>query len=167
MYNINDFIVYGKTGICKIKDITVPEHICQTNQLFYVLQPLDDSCVIYAPIDTKTFMRPVISSEEANLLIEKIPRITPKSFQDKSLKDIAKYYESVIENHDCEDLMQLIVSIYKKRKTMKEKGLKLGQLDEKTFKQAESLLESEFSIALGISKEKVPAYIAEKIDPFS
>ena len=68
----------GKTGICKIKDITVPEHICQTNQLFYVLQPLDDSCVIYAPIDTKTFMRPVISSEEANLLIEKIPRITPK-----------------------------------------------------------------------------------------
>ena len=53
--------------------------------------------------------------------------------------------------------MQLIVSIYKKRKTMKEKGLKLGQLDEKTFKHAESLLESEFSIALGISKEKVPA----------
>jgi CarD family transcriptional regulator len=167
MYNINEFIVYGKTGICKIKDITTPEHISQTDQLFYVLQPLEDSCLIYAPVDTKTFMRPVISSEEANHLIEKIPRIKPQSFQDKSLKDIAKYYESVIENHDCEDLVQLVVSIYEKKKLTKEKGLKLGQLDEKTFKQAESFLESEFSIALGIEKEKVPEYIAEKINSSS
>ena len=77
MFDIDDLIMYGNTGVCKVSDITTPEFAgADEDKLYYVLEPLYQSGVIYAPVDNeKVFMRPVISEDEARDLIDNIPQI--------------------------------------------------------------------------------------------
>ena len=117
MYRINDYIVYGRTGVCRIKDIMVPKHICDTDQLYYVLQPLNESCLIYTPVDTKIFMRPVISAEEAERLIDMIPNIQAEAYYNNHLQELTQHYESVMNTFNCTGLIELAMSLYSKKQT--------------------------------------------------
>ena len=78
MFEIGEYIVYGVKGVCRIEDIT---HIdisgAGKDRLYYVLAPVGDgSGRIYAPTDNqKITMRKVISREEADQLIEDMPKI--------------------------------------------------------------------------------------------
>ncbi len=164
MYKTNDYVVYAKTGICKIKDIRVPKEIGEADRLYYILEPLGDSCVIYAPVDTKAFIRPVISAREAQRLIDEIPRMPAKAYYNHHLQELAKHYEDKITGYACADLVMLARSIYAKKQAASLQNQKLGQTDEKYLKQAEDLLMSEFSVALGIAKQEVPNYIASRIE---
>lgn len=164
MYKINDFVVYGKTGICQVVDITVPKNSSMdTDQLYYILQPLNESCVIYTPVDTKVFMRPVISPEEANRIIDTIPTIQADAYYNDRIQ-VVQHYEKILQSHDCEDLIGLTMSIYAKKQSQEQQDQKFGQTDEKYLKQADDLLCSEFSLVLGIPKEDVPAYIAARVE---
>lgn len=168
MYKINDFVVYGKTGICQVIDITVPKNSSMdTNQLYYILQPLCESCVIYTPVDTKVFMRPVISPEEANRIIDSIPTIQADAYYNDRMQELVQHYEEILQSHDCEDLLGLTMSIYAKKQCLGQQNQKCGQTDEKYLKQADDLLCSEFSLVLGIPKEDVPAYIAARVEALS
>lgn len=164
LYKVNDLIIYGNTGVCKIKDITTGEKIGNDkDQLYYVLQPLNDSCVIYTPVDTTVFMRSVISAEEAERLIDRIPTIHAQAVYNKRIHELTQYYESAIKEYSCADLIELAMSIYAKKQTAEQQKRRLGQVDEKFMKQAEELLYSEFSLALGIPKDKVQQYIESRV----
>lgn len=164
MYRINDHIVYGKTGICKITDITVPKHVCNTDRLYYVLEPLNENCLIYTPVDTKMFMRPVISAEEAERLIDRIPNMQAEAYYNNRLQELMQHYESFINTFDCADLLELAISIHLKKQTVIQQNQKLGQTDEKYRKQVEERIASEFSVALGIPKGDVLGYIESRIN---
>lgn len=164
MYKIDDLVVYGKMGVCKVKDIaSLKNPEACTDRLYYVIQPMNDNCVIYAPVDTKAFMRPVISAGEANRLINGIQDVRVEAYFNDRAQDLAQHYENVIKSHDCEGLIKLVMSIYNKKMIMEQQNHKFGQIDERYMKQAEELLFSEFAVALGIPKEKVPQYIESKV----
>lgn len=165
MYKIKDVVMYGKMGACEITDIKVPEDMkVARNQLYYVLKPLHENCVIYTPVDTKVFMRPTITAEEAERLIALIPSLTAEDFSDDSAKDLVKRYEKAIETHDCEELLRLTMSIYAKKQFIEQHGRIFGQIDKKYMKQAEDLLFGEISFALGIARDEVPDYIAARVE---
>lgn len=165
MYRVNDLIVYGNTGICRITDIMTAEKISNDKeQLYYVLQPMNEACVIYTPVNTKAFMRLVISAKEAERLIDTIPTIQAKAYYNKRMHELVQHYDAAIKAYDCAGLIELVMSIYDKKQIAEQQKRKIGQVDERFMKQAEELLFSEFSIALGISKDKVPAYIASRVD---
>ncbi|OQB23620.1 MAG: CarD-like/TRCF domain protein [Firmicutes bacterium ADurb.Bin182] len=165
MYEIGDLVVYGRIGVYKIVDIaTYNNDAFYKNKLYYVLQPLFGNCKIFAPVDTKTFMRPIISAEEAEKLISRIPTIEAEAYYSNRLQELIQHYESAIKDHDCADLIKLTMSIHKKKKITEQQKRKFGQIDERFLKQAEDLLCSEFSLALGIPKEKVSEYIAERVE---
>ena len=164
MYKINDQIIYGNSGVCKIMDITAPKNIGTDNdQLYYVLQPLDQRCVIYAPVNTKVFMRPVISVEEAERLIDTIPAIQAEAYYSNRINELTRHYQTVLQANNCADLIELVMSIKTKKKTAELQNRKLGQIDERFMKQTEELLYGEFSLALGIPKNNVSKYIASRV----
>ena len=109
MYDINDLIMYGGTGVCKISDISNNVFSGSSeDRLYYVLEPLYQSGVIYAPVDNeKVFMRPVISEDEAKDLIDNIPQIHTEIYKSSSMQQLTKYYQSVIDSHKCLELLQL------------------------------------------------------------
>ena len=168
MYSINDFIVYGKMGVCRVTDITVPNNIRWAGKkLYYVLQPLQGNCVIYAPVDTKVFMRPIISAEDANRLIKAIPKMQTDPYYNDRMQELVSHYENVLHEHHCGDLLALAMSIYAKKQELEEQNHKFGQIDGRYLKQAEELLYCELSLALNIPMEKVPEYIAVQVDSSS
>lgn len=166
MYKVGDLIIYGNTGVCKVSDITTLDFGgAKKKELYYVLSPLYDSSTIYIPTNnTKVFMRPIITKEEANELIDMIPTFNVDTNQDLSTNQLIEHYKKKIKTHDCEDLIKLCMTTYAKQKDAEEQNRKLGAIDTKFMKQAEKLLFGELAAALGIDIDKVPDYIQERID---
>ena len=74
MYGIGDLIVYAGEGVCRVEGIGVPPMTGVNKQRqYYTLKPLYREGMVYAPVDTGVFMRPVISRDDADALIDRIP----------------------------------------------------------------------------------------------
>lgn len=163
MYQVGDFVIYGNTGVCQITEIK-PLAYLGNEQMYYILTPVFQNCTISTPVENrKVFMRPVISKEEAERLIEKIPSIHAQAYHNSVLRQLTDHYEAVLETHDCEALVELTMSIYSKKRVFEEQKRKFGAIDERFMKKAEELLFGELSVALGIPKGEVVDYISARI----
>jgi len=165
MYKIDDLIIYGNTGACKIMDITTPENISTDKcQLYYVIKPLDQGFIIYTPVDTTMFMRPILSAEEVERLIDMIPTINADPYYNSRTNELTHHYEAILQSHNCADLIKLFLSIQIKKEIIEQQNRKLGQVDERFMKQVEELLHNEFALALNIPKDEVHDYIALRVE---
>ena len=154
MFQPGQLLVYGSTGVCRVEGVAAPG-LDPTNRKrqYYQLKPLSQDGVIYAPMDSeKVPIRAVISREEAEALIE-----------GESSPYQARQYQSAMGARSCRELLELVMSIYVKQRQMQAQKRRLGQVDERYMKQAERLLYSELSAALGIPAEEVQPYIASRV----
>ena len=165
IYQVGNYIIYGVTGVCKIKEIRkmrLPNS--KIEKEYYVLEPLHDNSTIFAPTDSqKIFMRPIISKNTANNLLDSIPDINPDVFHSSKMRELTEYYESAINKYDCKELIKLTMSAYKKKKNALDNKGKFGAIDQKYMNKAETLLFGELSCALDIPKDKVAEYIENRI----
>lgn len=159
MYQTGDLVLYGRTGVCRVERI---DH--QKGQDFYALKPLYQSCDIYTPVDNeKVFMRPIISREEAERIVDLIPGLEVEAYENKVLRQLTEHYQASINTHDCEDLVELTMSLYAKRKTAQDQKRKFGAVDERFMKWGEELLFGELAAALDIPVGEVPDYISRRV----
>lgn len=165
MFNTGDLIIYGSTGVCRVEAISPRKTEKNgSEQLFYSLKPLYSECKITAPVDSdKLFMRPIISKEQAEKLIDELPEIQAEAYHSRVLRELSEHYETLLRSHSCEDLFEMTMSIYAKRKHLEEQKKKFGAVDERFMKRAEELLFGELAAALEIPRELVPAYIAGRL----
>ena len=163
MYKIGDMVIYGTTGVCKIADISKGKYGYDENALYYVLHPVYEDCIIYAPVDGKVFMRPVISEDEAERLIDAIPEIEPEAYYNNRIQELSQHYKAVIDTHDCGELTRLVMSLHEKKEVALRQNRKLGQVDERFMRQAEELLHGELAAALGMEKDRIPEYIRSRL----
>lgn len=164
MFEVGQLIVYGNTGVCRVKEITTMDFDEEEGRLYYKLEPLFQDCSIATPADNpKVFMRPILTREEAEQLIDTIPTREVEAFHSHTLREVAEHYEAAINAHDCAELVELTMSIYAKKKYVERHNRKFGSVDEHFMKRAEELLFGELSASLGIPKEQVPKYIAQRI----
>ncbi|MCQ5131126.1 CarD family transcriptional regulator [Butyricicoccus faecihominis] len=164
MFQVGDFIVYGNNGACQVKAISTPGLDPETpDRRYYTIQPVCGTETIYIPVDSKVFMRPVMSKGEAEDLISRIPDISETPLETKDLHILTDSYRQVFLSHDCGQLVQLIKTTYRKNRTAVQNGKKPSEIDARFRKKAEELLHGELSVALGIPVENVPQYIESKI----
>ena len=163
MYQPGDMIIYGSTGVCQVRKITKPD-FRSGDQLYYALDPLYQDGMIYTPVDSKVFMRPVITKEEAEALIDKIPTMQAAAYHSSVLRELEEHYSGYLKSHDCGDLIELAMSIYAKKQLLAAQHRKFGAVDERFLKRAEDLLEGELAVALGVPKDRVGAYISARVD---
>lgn len=160
MFCVNDKVVYGGTGVCRVAGIT---EMPGRDRLYYVLEPLFQSGVIYAPIDGRVLMRPVLSKAEAEAVIEKIPGLRAEAYHNSNVQTLTAHYEAAIKTQDMETLLRLTLSIYAKKQELESQKRKLGQVDSRYMKRAEELVHGELATALGIPREDVSEYIARRV----
>jgi CarD family transcriptional regulator len=164
MFKIDDFIIYGSTGVCQITDIKVMDQVGIERKSYYVLKPLYQGGIVYTPVDNnKVFMRPIISSFEVEQLIDSIPSINASAYHCRESNQLIRYYDSVMKTHDCEKLMELTMSIGAKKKSMEQQKQKMGSVDERYMKLAEDVLFGELAAALSINRDDVPNYISARL----
>ncbi len=166
MYQVGDLVLYGNTGVCRVDELK-EQSFPSTGEkrLYYVLRPLYEDCVISAPVDSdKVFIRPIISRQEAERVIARIPQIHAQAYYSKASRELAEHYEAILKSHDCDSLVELTMSIYAKKQLLADKKRKFGTVDERFLKRAEDLLFGELAAALEIPKHQVQDYIAARVE---
>jgi CarD family transcriptional regulator len=165
MYQPGELILYGRTGVCRVEEITRVKPRGEEEHMYYVLKPLyHQSCNITIPVgSTKVFSRPIISKEEAQKVIAAIPTVHPEVYHNRNLNQLREYYRSCMETYDCADLIKLTMSLYVKKKEAEAQKRKFGAVDERFMKEAEELLFGELAAALEIPKEEVRGHIEKTL----
>lgn len=164
MYQVGDFIVYSSTGVCRVEGIGIPDGISDNTMQYYKLRPVFDSEVIYTPVDTKAFMRPILSKEQAERLIDRIPEIPEDVCHGQDMRLLNESYRACLSTHENDDLVRLIKSVYQKNQRTVRAGRQPGQTDQTYMKRAEKLLYGELAVALGMEFDEVQPYIRRRLE---
>ena len=168
MFEKDALVVYGRTGVCRVLDVTVPD-FCraapgESGTLYYVLRPLYQDRIIYAPADNPQLpLRPILTEQEALALVDLIPSVQAKAYYGVSVQDLRDHYQSMLQTNRCADLMEMVLSIYAKKARAEQTHKKFGAVDERFMRQAEALFAGEIAASLGITPEEVPDYIARRV----
>ena len=165
MFQINDVVIYGHHGVCEIIEVgTLLMPMADKEKLYYTLRPVyRRESVVYAPVENrKIIMRPVISKEEAQKLIKRIPEIETAWIVNEKAREFQ--FKEALHTCDCEELIKIIKTLYQRKQQRIESGKKVTVIDEKYFRQAEDKLYEELAYVLGMEKRKVGTYISEHMD---
>lgn len=165
-YQVGDLILYGSTGVCRVAEIQAHKGAKgEPERLFYTLEPLYQSGTIVTPVDNeKVFMRPILTREEAERLIDQIPNVQAEAYHNKAMRELTEHYEAALRTHDCGALVELTMSIYAKKQDLESQKRKFGALDERFLHRAEELLFGELAAALGIQRDEVQGYIEKRLE---
>ncbi len=166
MFKVGELILYGNIGVCRVEAIGQPQSpsFTNTNKDYYTLAPVFGSGIIYAPLDSPVYMRPIISKEEALDLIHRIPNIQAEPFVTRDQRQLNEHYRSFFENHNCEDLVQLIRSIYAKEQNLTNAKKKVGSTDQQYMRRATDMFHGEMAAALGIPFEEIESFIEKELE---
>lgn len=164
MYQTGDFVMYGNTGVCRVEEIGYPDAASDQETLYYKLSPVYDTAVIYTPVDTRAFMRPVMSRQAAEQLIDRIPDIPDNLCDNHDIRMLGEQYRACLNTHRNEDLVRLIKSVYQKNRRSVKAGRHMGQTDQQYMKRAEKMLYGELAVVLGMEYDEIQPYIHRRVE---
>lgn len=165
MFEKGELIMCGGHGVCRVIDITGnPIDRSDQNKKYYVLEPVFEKVsTIYTPVNNdKIVMRRIMNKEEAEKLIAHITEIETVWIQEEKRRE--QTYKEAIRTYDSRSLVQIIKTLYQRKRIRIKEGKKVLSSDEQYLRKAEELLYSEMSLALSIPKDQVGAYILETVE---
>ncbi|MGL6108229.1 CarD family transcriptional regulator [Romboutsia sp.] len=163
MFKVNDHIMYGMVGVCKVVDIKKEKITNSIEKDYYVLAHIySKNVTIKIPVDNKKIpMRKLVSKEEVTSMINNINNDENIWIDDEKIRSME--FKSILKNGKCEELMKLITSIYSNKEEKKTLGKKINRNDEGIVVAAEKLLNEELATILNICPEEVTLYIQSRI----
>lgn len=164
MFEVNDMVVYGTHGVCKIEAVERKE-FSGVSKEYYFLRPANDStAAIYVPTQNEKLvgkLRKLLTEQEVYQLIETMPQKEIIWYQKENERK--EEYKKLIEKGDHSELIGMIKAIYLQKQQRESEGKHLYISDERFFREAENLLYDEFQYVLNIKKEDLLALICSKI----
>ena len=164
MFQVNDTVMYGIHGVCKIENIAMKEFMGKQKE-YYVLKPINDvAATIYVPIHNEKLlakMRKVLSREEVFDLIAQMPQKEIIWFKNENERK--EQYKNIIAKGNHSELIGMIKAIYLQKQKRELEGKHLYISDERFFKEAERILYDEFQYVLNIKKEELLPLIFSKV----
>ena len=103
MFQIGERIMYGSSGVCRVEAIGKPDSasFADRDRDYYTLSPLYGEGVIYVPVDSSVFMRPILSREEALELIRRSRRNPSPPGTSASFRSITAAFSAVTTAGIC------------------------------------------------------------------
>lgn len=166
MYKVNDVIIYGSQGVCRVEDIQ-EKTVSGSKRMYYVLKPVSDKgATIFAPTGNEYVlkkMRRLLSKDEINRLIDSMPDENLIWLENENERK--ELYKKVLAGGDRLELIKMIKAIYAHKIAREAEGKRLHMSDERFFKEAEQILYNEFQYVLDLScKEELMAYVFARIE---
>ena len=160
MYDVGQKIIYAESGVCTVDHIA-PLDIsgADPEKLYYYLSPLVGSGRFFAPVESAVYMRPLISSAQAEALIASIPGIEPAICNDSRFNHVDAFYKELFKLHTPEAMVSIIKGLQQRLSEKKTKSSRA----EATMKRAKEILHGELSVALAIPYSEVESYILNRI----
>ena len=164
MYERGDVVLYSTHGACRITDITNKTMAGETAE-YYVLQPVyEQGSTLFLPTGNEKLtakMHRMPSAEELEALIGSLPDEPPLWVEDENAR--RDRYREVIAGGDCRELMRLVRTLHRQRKSRQEHGKHLRLSDERFLKEAKRILHDEFALAFHMDRNEVEAFILSRI----
>ena len=160
MFYVGEKIIYGENGVCTVEKIEpLGMSGASKEKLYYHLSPLIGTGTYFAPVDSGAFMRPVMSREEAEALIDAMPGIQPAICNDNRFNHVDAFYKELFRQHSCEALVAIVKGLRTRMATRKTRSSRA----EATMKRARDMLHGELSVALDMDMSQVEDYIRSRI----
>ena len=163
MFKVNDYIMYGMTGVCQVVDITKERIIDDLQKEYYVLKHIyANDTIIKIPTDNEKIpMRKILSKGEVTTLIDNITNSETIWIDDDRQRNEA--FKSILKTGDVDNLVKLVRSIYLNKEYKKSIGKKTYKVDQEIMDVAERLLNEELATVLKINPSEVASYISNHI----
>lgn len=163
MYKVNDMIMYGSEGVFRVEDICVPEISgAKADKLYYVLAPVYSEGKTYTPVDSRVFMRPIVTAVTARELIKSLDELNVLDIDEMNNKELKDIYSQTISVGSARELLKLVKTIRSKKAKLEATGKKLSTTDLSYLRKAEKLILSEMATALDITRDEVLEIITAK-----
>lgn len=162
MFKINDYVVYGSNGVCKVTDI---EQVTLRNEEleYYILSPVyNEKMTIKTPVNNqKILMRELLTKAEIVNLLKEISKNETVEIEDSRRR--VEEYKAIIRRGNAEELIKVINSIKLEKDEKISIGKKLNKTDEDIMISASKQLYQEMAIVLEIDVDEVQDYIKNNI----
>lgn len=156
MYQLDEIVSYGIHGICRITDTEV-RSVKGRKVEYLVLEPIEQPGTrFYIPTQNEAALakvRPAVTGAQVPEIMQSAQTAADPWITDENRRKL--YYKDLITSGDTVALLAMVRSIYNRREAQRLTGGKLHMCDENFMKDAEKLLVSELSLAVGVSPEEM------------
>ena len=115
-FNKDDFVVYGKNGVCLVDDIKTISFLGEEGE-YYVLKPKSNkTSTLYVPLNKEELVskiRAVISKKEIDKMLSSTDEKQLEWIENKTER--TEYFNSVVSAGNSQDLLKLVICIYLKK----------------------------------------------------
>ncbi len=162
----NEVVVYGGNGVCKITEIKKMSFFNEPAKPYYILEPMftKQSSVMYVPLDNEAMVSrisPVLKRDEAMNLLSELDKIKELWFEDRNER--REKFSKIIAGNSRRDILGVIKAVTNHRDRLADSGKRLNMQDEKALTEAETRMNAEFAVALDMTPDQVPDYIASNM----
>ena len=156
MFEIGELMVYGTSGVCRVKDIGPSPFNKDDAGLYYVLEPVNDSSnfVIYSPVDNQNVvMRRLLTAEKVRGILDALAEIELIEVPaEKRRRDV---YRDTLQTADPWEYMRLIKTVIHRREEFRRTRRRLPDVDNDSEHTARKCIYDEFSTVLGVCREEI------------
>ena len=165
MIKVNDTVLYGVHGVCKVAEIT--ERTLGGRRVeYFVLKPVfERGSTVYVPVENQVLtskIKRILSAEEIYAMIRSMPQEELLWVENEGER--RALFQEILNSGDRERLIQLIKTLYVRQQKRLEQKKNLLMFDEKVMKEAERILYEEFAYVLKIDRDQVLPFITQQIN---
>lgn len=167
MFKVNEIILYGIEGVCKVKEITSRKFGGQVDD-YYILEPIySNNSTLYVPINNKNLtsrMRHVLSTDKVHHLIKDTIDMGDIWIDNDKLRQ--SQYKEIISRGDYLEIMNVIKTLHSHKKYKIAEGKKFHKADQDLLSSAQNILYNEFAHVLEIEPNEVLDYIIDELESY-
>ena len=160
MYKVGQYVVHPGQGVCKV------EAIAEGPTAVYELMPIGQRqpMKISFPVASEAKLRPVLSREEAQELIDQYPTIPVEDFRDRSNALEEEHFKNEIRRGTCRDTVRIVKTFRARIAQTKANNKKPPAAYERILKQASERSLSELAVALDTTPEDVMVLFQNSVE---
>ena len=163
---VNDVVVYGTTGVCRVDGFTDVKMGRETKQ-YYVLTPVANaSAAVYLPTDNDQLMSRVhtlLTKAEIEKLVVSLPQ--DKEIWNDNPAERMRLFADVLKSGDRGQVLLAVRTLILRRRALSASGKKLHITDERALRDAQRLIYDEIAYVMGFENDKVEEYVLTAILP--
>ena len=164
MLQVGSQVVYGIHGVCSIVDVEI-RRVDRKKVEYFVLEPREQPGTrYYVPTQNQVALsklRPMLTRDELEALLVSEQTHRESWIADENQRK--QHYRELINSGDRAALIGMICMLHEHKESQLAAGRKFHLCDENFLRDAQKLLNSEFSLVLGIPQAEVAAYIEKKL----
>ena len=151
MYEVGEYIVHPGQGVCKVEDVIGSPVVS------YMLMPVGTPTPmrISFPISGENRLRPVLSHDEAQELVDEYTDLSIDDYRSASIALEEQYYRDKIRRGTCLDSVRTVKTFRHRIDEAKANNKRPPVVYERILKQAIERSLEELSIALDMSKDDI------------